>query len=170
MSQDTSESPGDDDAGTAGVSSDADDFTVQDVQKELRGGANTVAWGGEGAGRGKAAQIYLGVLDVDSAGADGELGGFYIRPQVTNRPVGSWEVHRVVVGDKTAPWRFTLVGSPPADCSTDQVSVEHIVAFVDWRGKSNEETSGFWTEESKDRLRMSKAEWEILQRQLKSKF
>ena len=64
MSQDTSESPGNDAEESA-----ADDFTVHEVEKEIRGGANTVAWGGEGAGRGKAAQIYVGVLDVDPASA-----------------------------------------------------------------------------------------------------
>ena len=124
MSQDTSESP-DDDADLS-----TEDFTVHEMEKELRGGANTVAWGGEGAGRGKAAQIYVGVLDVDPASAQGKLSGFYIRPQVTNKPVGSWEVHRVVVGDKVAPWRFTVVDSPPADCSTDEVSVEQCYSCI----------------------------------------
>ena len=137
------------------------------MQSALQGGENTVAWGGEGAGRGKSAQIYLGVLDLD---AQGQLRGFYIQPQVPNKPVGAWDVHLAEVDGKAALWRFTVVDSPPAQCGTDQVSVEHIVAFVDWCGKSNDETDSFWTVDKKDKLRVSKAEWTILQNQLKSKF
>ena len=109
MSDDTSESPSDDADGGAG-----EDYTLAEVQSELQGGANTVAWGGEGAGRGKHAQIYLGVLD-----AQGQLGGFYIKPQVTTKPAGAWDdiVHLVEVDGEAVPWRFTVVDSPPAQCA-----------------------------------------------------